>query len=254
MSGPEAIWSEIEQLQGGKPWGNILDAGTGMQSLDWVRGLSSTSWTAVTANVNTRDVLLSSVKQSMRRRDRILLGRWEDADFLSGERYEIVLCHYLLGGLERVSAYFEDKLLARLKLLCAGRLFLVGLEPLLEPSTAEERLVVELLRLRDACLLLSGSRAYREYPLDWVVSRVAAAGGRLREKCVFPNYYSSTFIQEVIEFCQKRCSLISDRELAEQLISSGRRLLDRALGLCLKNGALRCGNDYLLMVEFEVNG
>ena len=48
----DALFAEIERVRAGRPWGDVLDAGTGGQSLSWIRGLDAQSWTAVTADPN----------------------------------------------------------------------------------------------------------------------------------------------------------------------------------------------------------
>ena len=50
-----ALYRYIERLQGERPWGAMLDAGTGVNSIRWVAGLSTTRWTAVTGSAGEAD-------------------------------------------------------------------------------------------------------------------------------------------------------------------------------------------------------
>ena len=42
------LFRYIEELQGDRPWGSFLDAGTGTNSGRWVASLPTERWTAVT--------------------------------------------------------------------------------------------------------------------------------------------------------------------------------------------------------------
>ena len=42
------LFQEIETLQGERPWGRMLDAGTGTHSIGWIGTLPTEQWTAVT--------------------------------------------------------------------------------------------------------------------------------------------------------------------------------------------------------------
>jgi hypothetical protein len=47
--GLSARFAHIEELQGNRPWGSFLDAGTGTHSISRVSSLATHSWVAVTA-------------------------------------------------------------------------------------------------------------------------------------------------------------------------------------------------------------
>ena len=49
----DALFKHIELLQGKKPWGRLLDAGTGSASLRWITSLDTLSWTAITAELKS---------------------------------------------------------------------------------------------------------------------------------------------------------------------------------------------------------
>ena len=46
----DALFSHVEKLQGSVPWQSVLDAGTGTYSLEWILGLPTTRWTAVSGD------------------------------------------------------------------------------------------------------------------------------------------------------------------------------------------------------------
>ena len=47
---PPPLSRYIETLQSDRPWGNLLDAGTGAQSIAWIANLKTQSWTAISAS------------------------------------------------------------------------------------------------------------------------------------------------------------------------------------------------------------
>lgn len=245
------LFRHIEALQGDIPWGSVLDAGTGTNSIGWVAVLPSARWTAVTGAeghaVQTRD----AVEARRRPQDRIVLGNWADPALLAGERYDTVLADYLLGAIEGFSPYFQPRLFARLRPLVGRRLYVVGLEPYIvgEPRTPAGRLLFEIGRFRDACLLLAGEQPYREYPAQWAVDHLEASGFRVIAARRFPNRYKAGFVHSQIDMCAPRLSTLADRTLAAALSDRGEALRRQALALIAAEGGLSHGHDYVLAAE-----
>ncbi len=246
-----SLFRYIETLQGHMPWGSFLDAGTGTNSLRWVSSLDTNRWTAVTGAEGHAVQVRDAIENVRRPQDRIVLGNWADPTLLKGETYETVLADYLLGAIEGFAPYFQAQLFARLRPLVAHRLYVVGLEPYVtqEAGTLAGRLVSEIGRFRDACLLLAGDRPYREYPAQWAVDHLTASGFRIIAAKRFPIRYKQRFVNSQIDMCAPRLAKLADRSLADALFLRGQQLRARALTVIAKEGGLQCGYDYVLAAE-----
>jgi hypothetical protein len=130
MSSPVSkLFSGIEALHGDRPWGHLLDAGTGVKSLQWIQSLDTSAWTAVTASKAMRQSILNEVAPEPRSEDRLVVGNWTDPNLLSGEQFDTVLVDYLVGAIEGFSPYWQDRIFPRLLPHARGRVYVVGLEP-----------------------------------------------------------------------------------------------------------------------------
>jgi hypothetical protein len=246
-----SLYRKVAELQGEKPWGSVLDAGTGRSSMRWLLSLPTERWTAVTGASRMAEVTRQEIGERMRDVDRLVVGNWMDPDLLSGESFDVVLADYLLGAVDAFAPYWQDRLFPRLKQLVRGRLYVVGLEPYVPyvPEDAAGRTVNEIGRLRDACLLLSGDRPYREYPLDWVLRHLRSAGLRPVEVQRFPIRYGERFINSQLDLCTQSLDRVRDRSLAVALQSHVAKLRERALAIASAEGGLRHGYDYLVAAE-----
>jgi hypothetical protein len=248
---PTALFRRIEELQGDAPWGSFLDAGTGTNSIGWVASLATERWTAVSGAEAHAVQVRDAVEPVRRRQDRIVVGNWADPALLADERYDTVLADYLLGAIEGFAPYFQPRLFARLRPLVGRRLYVVGLEPYVtvEPADPAGRLVWEIGRWRDACLLHAGERPYREYPAEWAVERLEAAGFRLVAARRYAIRYKQRFVNSQIDMCAPRLAALPDRALAEALAARDEALRRAALERIAGEGSLRHGHDYLLAAE-----
>lgn len=245
------LFAYVETLQGGTHWGAFLDAGTGTHSIGWVLSLATERWTAVSGAPSHAAQVRRRAADAMRPADRILVGNWADPGFLAGERFDTVLADYLLGAVEGFAPYFQAGLFARLRALTRRRLYLIGLEPYVTASPADEagRLVREIGRFRDSCLLLAGETPYREYPLDRVLSRLRRAGFAPVEGRLFPIRYKARFVNSQIDMCASRLRRLPDRRLAASLGAHGEALRERALAHAEREGGLRHGFDYVVAAD-----
>lgn len=251
MRPPSALFRFIEDLQGDRPWGSFLDAGTGTNSIRWVSSLQTARWVAVTG-ATAHAVQVRDASDAVRRpQDRILVANWADPALLAGERFDTVLADYLIGAVEGFAPYFQEDMFARLRALTAGRFYLVGLEPYVvqDPGTPAGRLTWEIGRFRDAVLLHAGELPYREYPLDWVLPRMTEAGFRVLDARRFPIRYKARFVNSQIDMCAGRLAKLEDRALAQALHARGEDLRARALALVERDDGLRHGFDYVIAAE-----
>ncbi len=245
------LFGYIESLQRERPWGAVLDAGTGTNSIGWIASLPTERWTAVTGAEGHAVQCRNAVEARRRPRDCIIVGNWADSTLLSNERYDMVLADYLLGAIDGFAPYFQSRLFARLRPLVGQRLYVVGLEPYIvgEPRTAAGRLVFEIGRFRDACLLLAGEQPYREYPAQWAVDHLEASGFRVIAARRFPIRYKAGFVNSQIDMCTPRLAMLSDRTLAKALSARGEALRRKALAIIDTEGGLHHGHDYVLAAE-----
>ena len=245
------LFEYVSTLHAGRPWGTMLDAGTGPWSAQWVSSLDTPRWTGVTGSHKMADDVMKAVADRLRPEDRIVVGYWSDQSLLAGEVYDTVLADYLLGAIDGFTPYAQYTLFERLRPLVGNRLYVIGLEPYVPytPSTPAGRIICEIGRLRDACLLLAASRPYREYPSDWTVSHLESAGYRIVDRKSFPIIYDQRFINGALDMSVDLTKRLSDRQLAEALQQHAEDLRKRALALHEAEGGLRHGADYVITAE-----
>lgn len=241
----------IEDLQGDAPWRSCLDAGTGTHSIRWVASLATERWTAVTGAEGHAIQVRDAVAALRRPQDRIVLGNWADDALLANERYDTVLADYLLGAIEGFAPYFQHRLFARLRRITGRRLYIVGVDPYvsIESGSEDGRLIGEIGRFRDACLLHAGERPYREYPMQWVVDRLDASGFRVIATRRFPIRYRERFVNSQIDMCAPRLASLADRPLADALTACGEHLRVAALDLIARKKGIPHGHDYVVAAE-----
>ena len=124
-----SLYQRVSELHGTKPWGSVLDAGTGPGSMRWLLSLTTDRWTAVTGSPRMADVVRKELNDRARAQDRLIVGNWLEPELLAYETYDVVLADYLLGAVDGFAPYWQDQLFPRLRPHVAGRLYIVGLEP-----------------------------------------------------------------------------------------------------------------------------
>ena len=248
-----SLFGYLEELSDGRPWGDLLDAGTGVKSLEWILTLPTESWTAITASHRMASSIRDAVGDRARPRDRLLVGNWVNDSLLTGETFDTILVDYLVGAIEGFAPYWQDRVFERLRPLVAasGRLYIIGLEPYVpfEPTTESGRIIWEIGRLRDACLLLAGERPYREYPADWVMRRLGHAGFRVLQIRHFPIRYGERFVNNQLDMCLDRLTRFASEDLGAAMRAHVEDVRARALALREREGNLSHGRDYVIAAE-----
>ena len=249
-----SLYDVVSRMQGDLPWGSVLDAGTGRGSMAWLLGLETTQWTAITGAQNMATQVERQVGNRLRAQDRIVVGNWMDAELLNGEAYDTVLADYLVGAMDGFAPYWQDRIFGRLRPLVGKRLYIIGLEPYVPyfPSSPAGKLVCEIGRLRDACLLLAGERPYREYPMDWILRHLRQAGFRVQDAQRYGIRYGERFINSQLDMCNQRLARLTDRSVAIAMSAHVEQLRKRALAFAAAEGGLRYGHDYVISAEPEV--
>ena len=251
----DALFTTIERLQGAAPWGATLDAGTGDHSLSWLCGLPTERWTAITGDGDRGASMRGRFLGRTRPQDRILSGNWTDPTLLEGEVYDTVLADYLLGALDGFAPYYQDRLFSRLRPLVGRRLYVVGLAPY--PDVADTpggRAVLEIARLRDACILLAGHRCYREYPMDWVIRHLEAADFAVLDAIPMPIVYRERFFNGQLDVAKSKLPLFADPNLAAEMGRHIEETRARTLALSEVQRGVNFGEDYIVAAEPSTRG
>ncbi|MBH23233.1 MAG: hypothetical protein CMH57_01990 [Myxococcales bacterium] len=246
----DQLFAQLEAWQGDDDWGSVLDAGTGDHSLSWILGLPTERWTAVTGDARRKARLEERYADRMRPEDRVVVGNWRDPVMLHDERYDVVLADYLIGAIDGFAPYFQDQLMARLRPLVRGRLYIIGLEPY--PDRAHSpggALILEVARLRDACILLAGHRCYREYPMDWIVRQLGLSGFMVDDAMKIPILYGERFIKGQLGVCRRKLPHFKDEALARQMEQHINALEARALEHLERVGRIRFGEDHVIVAR-----
>lgn len=246
------IYRHIEALQGSRSWGALLDAGTGIKSIQWISDLDTQRWTAVTGASNYARQVEEATQGGKRPQDKIILGNWADPRLLNNEVYDTVIADYLLGAVEGFAPYFQTYLFARLRPLTKEVLYVTGLEPYVpatQPESRAERIVWEMGRFRDSCVLLSGGMPYREYPAPWVVDQLKRSGFSVKNIKHFRSGYKEKFISAQINIAKRSIGKIADSGLAQALNLRAEALLAEAMDVIREEGALRCLRNYVVAAE-----
>lgn len=245
------LFAHVERLHGGRPWGAVLDAGTGVNSMRWMLGLDTARWTAVTGSADHGAQVREAIGDRARPDDRLLVGAWQDPGFLQGEVFDTVLADYLLGAVEGFAPYFQQALFRRLRPHVAGRLYVIGLDPYVPGDAAgpAQATVRDIGRLRDACLLLAGEVPYREYPAEWAVERLQADGFRILSARRFANRYKARWINSQLDMALRRTLRLEDTALAAALQGRIETLRGEALNLAGREDGLRSGHDWVIAAE-----
>lgn len=242
----------IQQLQGERPWGTFLDAGTGVQSLRWVADLGTEQWTAVSASPAHAARVRDAIQEVQRPNDKIILGNWIDSDLLKGEQYDTVMADYLLGAVEGFAPFYQPYLFKRLRPLTRKRLYVKGLEPYvptMRPDDTAGRILWEIGRFRDACVLHGNDLPYREYPAGWVVDNLRMNGFEVLSVKHFDIRYKKLFVNAQIDGCAPILEKLTDRSLAKALKAHGEALRAEALNVINSEGSLRSGRNYVIAAK-----
>ncbi len=249
---PSALYRHIEELQGARPWGAMLDAGTGPNSLGWVASLPTERWTAVTGSSSEADWVRGEIKPEQRLQDQVIEGNWADPNLLKGDVFDTVLADYLLGAIEGFAPYFQPYIFARLRPLTKGPLYVTGLEPYVptnRPDTSAGRTLWEIGRYRDACVLLSGHRPYREYPAQSAADIISRSGFKVRQVKHFKISYKKKFVSTQIDLVKPGLAQMADRTLADALLARGEALRAEAYDVIEAEGALRHCRNYVITAD-----
>jgi hypothetical protein len=266
----DSLFGSVEERQGAKPFGNVLDAGTGMHSLRWIATLGEekgmTGFTAITADKTMqRNVQNEADALEVSHLGKVLIGNWFgenplDEHLLSQNTdqeppYDTILADYLIGAMDGFSPYQQDLMIPKLAKLLkpGGRLYLVGLEPIPDTAPGDANIICKIRQIRDACILLAGDRCYREYPVEWIERKIQAQedGTRLTllRTTTFPILYRHSTIVNQINVAMSKFPRFPTPELANQMKVVLDDLEAQSLRATTEGGRIRLGFDYVVTAE-----
>lgn len=270
----DALFSAIERMQvkfrgnskgargdAEKPknWGRFLDAGTGTHSLNWVRELPLTSWTAITADAGMQSTVEKEVSTPGpdEAQGNIVLGNWDDEKLLEGSQYDVVLMDYLIGAMDGFSPFKQDLIFDRMKPHLdptTGIVYIIGLEPIPYQAPYPESIVLEVTRMRDACILLAGHRCYREYPKTWVERQLLSHGFRVLATDQLPILWSEPSLRRQLNVARTKLTKFKDAGMAKTMGASIDEL-DRRMATTLNaqgpGKRIKYGFDYIIAAEID---
>ncbi|KAJ0408614.1 hypothetical protein P43SY_008961 [Pythium insidiosum] len=218
-------WIDAQEAHQERPWGRVLDAGTGRHSLRWLTALSAaTEIVAVTGEAALAVELQAEFGAAAKAPLHVHAGNWVDDAFLQREQaqgFDVIVADYLVGSIDGFAPYYQDEIFSRLRRLVAprGRLYVVGLEPLSTASApsccgAGAKLVQRMAQLRDASILLAGRRCYREFPLSWTRRQLEKSDWRVGDTLQLTNVYRRDTIVRQLEVARRQLKWFPDEALA----------------------------------------
>jgi hypothetical protein len=244
-----------DAARGHKRWGHTLDAGSGANSMSWLCGQPTESVVAVTAAKSMRrkmksklkypckpvELLAEAAKSGQRPAGRpnvLLVGNWFGADdsgkppltehpVYTAQKFDTVLAEYLLGALEHFAAFNEQKLMDVLaaSVVEGGLLLFCGRVPFDYPGPAgyknyskAEQIVLDTERIRDASMLLSHQREYREFPPWWVVAAIEERGLEVVKQKEFRNVANLEYVTQQLQWAAREAKTVPSPALAADLI------------------------------------
>mmetsp|Transcript_36275 Transcript_36275/g.82178 ORF Transcript_36275/g.82178 Transcript_36275/m.82178 type:complete len:352 (-) Transcript_36275:114-1169(-) len=184
----DAIFKWVDKVVPGE-WGDVLDAGTGPDSLRWLASRECRSITAVTADEDMYDRVMEKVGEFLRpNQDSLIMADWARPEVMEGVQFDVVIADYLLGAVDTTRPHFQEWVLYRLRELTrpGGYLIVIGKEPTDERASGSvPKLFRAVEALRDASMILGGERPYREMPEWWVSNQLDSLGLEVEQKQVF---------------------------------------------------------------------
>ena len=246
--------------------------------------LTIKSFGAITADERMRKTVMAEAKRlHVDKNGDILIGNWATESpkvdntsetrkvnggshtLLAGEVYDTIIADYLIGAMDGFSPYFQDMIIPRLvqHLAPGGYLYIVGLEPIPDKvpkgDDADAKVITEVTKVRDACILLAGHRCYREYPLSWILRNIESASSasdssftlEIVDSRKFPIMYSYESIARQIRVGRSKLPLFSNEqlkvgmeELLDSLDTQSKRVTNRS-----RTGRIKLGFDYVVCVK-----
>jgi hypothetical protein len=150
------------------------------------------------------------------------------------------------------SPYQQDLIFPKLAkyLKPGGRLYIVGLQPLPDSAVGDANIICTVRRVRDACILLSGQKCYREYPVDWIERQLTAEPTmKLNTSSTFPILYKHQTIVNQINVARYKLPDFISPDLADEMKKVLDDLETKSLEATQRSGRIQLGFDYVVTAE-----
>lgn len=269
LGSEDETYGRIEQNQKNinKPYGKFLDAGTGYYSLRWLASLAHkhsdptdplffSEYKAVTADPNFREDVYNEAKNlGVDEVGSVVLGNWQDPNFCEGEVWDTILLDYLIGSVDHFAPYYQYGVLSRLtrQLKSGGRMHLTGLEPIpyFDDNCEASNAFCKLSRVRDSCILLTGKRPYREYPMTWVVEELNRLGLKVLDAYKVPNTYTFEKVSVQADAARSTFPFFESQLTVEAMSQEMDRVEKECVDHCskLEGGKFQLGFDWVITAE-----
>eukprot|EP00040_Diaphanoeca_grandis_P001132 m.274938 g.274938 ORF g.274938 m.274938 type:complete len:357 (+) comp115615_c0_seq1:320-1390(+) len=274
----QTLANTADRVRGSNRWGHVLDAGTGPLSLQWLVSQPVESIIGVTASDSMRERTLQRIGNvgCSLERTRVVVGDWlninrtdalEFANVVHGGKghlFDTVIMDYLLGSIEHFAPYGERQMLNTLiDLMAPGALLLfVGKEPVPYVSTKgiaaqkkyatlapEVKIILETERLRDASMMLSQQRPYREFPLSWAEEALVAHGLEILAVDRFPIKHTFQRLARQWKWALSEAESVVDTNIREALILRINNVKLQAAKLVNLETGFKFGEDYTIVAR-----
>jgi SAM-dependent methyltransferase len=193
------VFKHIEAFKGTN-WGDVLDAGTGFASMQWLQGVGAKSVTGITASGSNAERLNKVCGVSCQ----VIVGDWADPDTLKDRKFDTVLAEYLLGAVDSTLMLNVFTTL-KMHMKDEGILIIVGTEPLNDSAiiSEEEHMLARVTKVRDASLALSGKRAIKQFPLSFYLKLLEQSGLEVIDITLFPVVYGDPWISSQLSIASQ---------------------------------------------------
>lgn len=133
--------------------------------------------------------------------------------------FDTILADYLIGAVDGFSPYQQDVIVSKLSehLNPDGRLYVIGMNPIPDQAAAPADVITEVRRVRDSCIMLSGHRPYREFPLDWMTRHLEISNFEVVNTKNFTILHSEESILRQLKVGQSKLPLFPNPKLREGL-------------------------------------
>jgi SAM-dependent methyltransferase len=209
----DILFSTIERYQEGKPWGRVLDAGTGVNSMKWMLGLDCIDWLGITADARMKASVVREAKLAADEASKVVVGNWMDEAFCSSlGKFDTIVADYLFGSIDGFSPHTQDLVLKKMKqhLNPGGTLYIIGMYPIPDHADGSAEIITEIRRVRDACILLAGHRPYRELPSEWIIRHLQKEGFEVRKTRNFSILHSKDSAVRQIRVARSKLELMEN--------------------------------------------
>ena len=129
----------------------------------------------------------------------------------------------------------------------AKTLYMIGLEPFPDrPTEPAQQLIVELAKTINACRLLAGERAYREFPASWAEYQLQQSGYVVEKTRHFGIIFRARYVNSQVQGCFRAIDRLKEPEIARAMRGRVERIRDQLVPFTNARQGIRLGSDYII--------